>query len=72
MTLPAESERVSRPHRVIRLTQEEALRKLLVAFPYVWVCQECGPVVAVDEDGCCSTCGEDAYGARIEIIGGRP
>lgn len=25
-----------------------------------WNCPECGPHVAVDEDGCCSTCGADA------------
>lgn len=25
-----------------------------------WNCPECGPHVAVDEDGCCSSCGADA------------
>ena len=27
-----------------------------------WNCPECGPHVAVDEDGCCSTCGADCVG----------
>lgn len=32
-----------------------------------WVCPDCGPHVAADEDGCCATCGVEAYG---EACGG--
>jgi len=31
-------------------------------------CRTCGPEVAVDEDGCCRTCGRDA----VAILGGQP
>ena len=25
-----------------------------------WDCADCGPMVKIDEDGCCATCGRDA------------
>ena len=31
-----------------------------VALSEVFVCPECGPLVDVDEDGCCHTCGASA------------
>ena len=35
--------------------QEQTARR------YHFVCPECGPNVAVDEDGCCRMCGGDAH-----------
>lgn len=32
-----------------------------------WTCPECGPHTAIDEDGCCSSCGADCY---LEPCGG--
>ena len=34
-------------------------RMLLRVMPESWSCRNCGPLVAVDEDGCCSMCGHD-------------
>jgi hypothetical protein len=33
-----------------------------------WVCPECGPRIAADEDGCCASCGADC---TIEREGGK-
>jgi hypothetical protein len=30
-------------------------------------CAQCGPDVAIDEDGCCSTCGGEAVGEGAEL-----
>lgn len=39
----------------------ESLEKLLVRIlPDCMVCQEHGPFVKIDEDGCCTHCGEGA------------
>lgn len=32
----------------------------------VFSCRECGPFVAVDEDGCCITCGAEAKVVKFE------
>jgi len=32
------------------------------------VCVHCGPNIKIDDDGCCSSCGCDAYGKGIEYI----
>ena len=31
-------------------------------------CVHCGPNIKIDDDGCCSSCGADAYGKGIEYI----
>jgi len=41
-----------------RLT--EALQTAMALPPNRFDCPECGPAIAVDEDGCCRTCGADA------------
>jgi hypothetical protein len=39
---------------------EAEIRELRTAAARPWSCPDCGPGVAIDEDGCCATCGEDA------------
>lgn len=31
-------------------------------------CVQCGPNVAIDEDGCCATCGADASGPAVNHL----
>lgn len=33
--------------------------RVVGAMDGVWRCPDCGPGIAVDEDGCCATCGRD-------------
>ena len=39
---------------------EAEIQELRTAAAHPWFCPDCGPGVAIDEDGCCATCGEDA------------
>lgn len=34
-------------------------------------CPDCGPHVAADENGCCSTCGRDTIVAKCDCLSGR-
>jgi len=44
-------------------TERATVAELRVVFlrvlPECFVCEECGPLVKADEDGCCATCGRD-------------
>ena len=35
-------------------------RVLPIVLPECFVCDDCGPFVRADEDGCCAMCGKDA------------
>ena len=37
------------------------------AMAEAWKCSTCGLGIAVDEDGCCATCGRDAVAVRVDV-----
>jgi hypothetical protein len=38
----------------------EALDRWCALMPECFTCMDCGPLITVDEDGCCTMCGLDA------------
>ena len=43
-----------------KLDKDEFIRLILDLLPECFICDECGPLIKVDEEGCCVTCGIDA------------
>lgn len=47
---------------------DAAENKARLRLPMHSLCLECGPNISVDEEGCCSSCGAQAFGPWLERI----
>ena len=46
-------------HRAVMEQERDRLREVVRTLK-PWDCPDCGPMIRIDEDGCCATCGRDA------------